>query len=158
MHRVVLSQLLLVVIALELLRPERADPSLSIFSRLIQFGIVIDCFATLTLHLRRMSTSDSSLAFVLRNVPLLTDTAFELATAVLMLGDTSPSIANDFLSGSLFVKPMAMGALGLMLSRSSSGVAGTDSTIFWLLSTSGVIMLAARPHLESRLMHAISKA
>ncbi|KAL5389112.1 hypothetical protein PMIN02_007460 [Paraphaeosphaeria minitans] len=153
-HRVLISQLLMVLVVVELLRSGRTDPFLSLVLVLIKVGLVADCISILTLRMRRLSGSSRLMAFLLRNVPLVTAPCAEMALTVRVLRENKPSTANKFLVGSVYAKTLAMGASCLILQGLHARMPGVDmwaeSAIFpRLLSVSGVLILASAPNIDS---------
>ncbi|KAF9730134.1 hypothetical protein PMIN01_12067 [Paraphaeosphaeria minitans] len=153
-HRVLISQLLMLLVAVELLRSGRADPLLSFVLGLMKIGLVADCISILTLRMRRLSGSSGVLAFLLRNVPIVTGPSAELALAIHVLRRNKPSTANSFLIGSVYAKPLAMGASCLILQGLHARIPGIDMPpespiVPWLLGVSGVLILASAPHIDS---------
>ncbi|KAF9730291.1 hypothetical protein PMIN01_12224 [Paraphaeosphaeria minitans] len=154
-HRVLISQLPMVLVAVELLRSGRTDPLLSLVLGLINIGLVADCNSILTLRMRRLSGSSGVLASLLRNVPIVTGPSAELALAIRVLRDNRPSSSDRFLVGSVYAKALAMGASCLILQglrgRSPRVDMPAESSIVpWLLGVSGVLVLASAPHIESK--------
>ena len=68
-HRFLIPQLLIVVTAIELLRPDRTDSLLYVLSGLIKIGLMADCISVVTLHVRGLSASNDFLAFLLCQTP-----------------------------------------------------------------------------------------
>ncbi|KAH8710262.1 hypothetical protein GQ44DRAFT_776633 [Phaeosphaeriaceae sp. PMI808] len=154
-HRILILQLLMVIAAIELFRLDQADSLLSVFSGLIKVGLVADCSSIVTFHLRRLSASNTILSFLLCNAPLISGSFVELAfTMVVLRGDT-PTMANRFLAGSVYAKPLVMGGFCLILHGLRTGFSGAEprtvesSIIPWVLGVSGVLVLVSAPRIES---------
>jgi Ca2+/H+ antiporter len=150
-----ISQLLMVLVAVELLRSGRTDPLLCLVLGLIKLGLVADCISILTLHMRRLSGSSSVLAFLLCNVPIVTGPSAELALAMHALRENKSSTTNMFLMGSVYAKALAMGASCLILQGLRARIPGIDMQaespiVPWVLGVSGVLILASAPHIDSK--------
>ncbi|KAL5410092.1 hypothetical protein PMIN04_010751, partial [Paraphaeosphaeria minitans] len=150
-HCALNSQLLMVVVIVELARSGRTDPLLSLLLGLIKIGLVADCISILTLRMRRLSGSSSFVAFLLCNIPIVTGPFAEMALTVHILREDKPSTANRFLVGNVYAKALAMGASCLILQALHARTPGVDirshsPIVPWLLSVSGVLVLASAPH------------
>lgn len=157
-HRVLISQLIVVVVAIELLRPNRADPLLSAVLEMIKIGLVADRISAVTLQLRRLFGSSRVLDFLLNKVPLVAGSSTELVLAILIFRNEKLSTAESFLIGSAYAKTLAMGALCLVLHGLCPGLPRVNTwTADWpivlrLLGSSGVLVFASAPRMESRCM------
>jgi Ca2+/H+ antiporter len=154
-HRVVISQLLVIIIAVELLRPDRLDLWLSVLLGLVKIGLVADCTSIVALRMRQISDSSGTIGLTPYKVPLVTAPFMELALVMLMLRQDHPSTANRFLVGSIYAKPMVIGALCLLLDGIRTGMpriqmrSVESATVFRLLALSGVLFLAPFPRVQS---------
>ncbi|OAL42521.1 hypothetical protein IQ07DRAFT_637652 [Pyrenochaeta sp. DS3sAY3a] len=154
-HRVLISQLLVIIVAIELLRPDQADPSLSLLLGLVKVVLVADCASIVTNRIRRLSASNRLLAFLIYRTPLITGPFAELALAMLILRGSTPSTAKRFLIGSVYAKPLVIGALCLMFHGLCTALPGIkmqtiESPITpWLIGVSGITVLVSAPHIES---------
>lgn len=154
-HRVLISQLLVIIVAIELLRPDRDDPLLSLLIGFVKVVLVADCASIITNHIRRLSASNRLLAFLIYRTPLITGPFAELALTVLILRGTTPSTAKRFLIGSVYAKPLVIGALCLVFHGLCTGLPGIkmqtiESPIApWLIGVAGVTVLVSAPHIES---------
>jgi hypothetical protein len=115
LHRVVISQLLLAIAAIQLLRPTAPDPLLLVVLRILEVGLVVSCIFPVTAQLRHRSGSNRMVDFLLYKGPFLADSLTELALTILLFRSGDVSAAENFLVGSTYAKPLAMGALFLIL-------------------------------------------
>jgi Ca2+/H+ antiporter len=154
-HRLLISQLLVVVVSIELLKPDRADPLLLGSLGLIKIALVADCISIATLRMRRISSSNEALNSLLCRVPFATGPFVELALATQMLRQNTPSSANRFLIGSIYAKLLLAGACCLILHGLRCASATVElrsakvSPVPWLLGVSGALILASAPQIES---------
>jgi hypothetical protein len=154
-HRILLSQLLVVTAAVELLRPDQTDHVLSVLLGVVKLALIVDCISIVTHHLIQLSVSNKVLDFVLYRTPLVTGPLSELALAMLMLKDGATSTAKNFLIGCVYVKPLLAGALCLGFYGPRPGSPGIQSqtTELPILSqfflVGGVLVMVSAPTVES---------
>jgi hypothetical protein len=152
-HRFLIPQLLIVVTAIELLRPDRTDSLLYVLSALIKIGLVADCISVVTLHVRGLSASNDFLAFLLCQTPLVTGPFAELALVVSVSRSNTPSSTKTFLIGGLYAKLMVIGSFCIMLHATRSIWTATSTMEGQigdlLLGFSGILVLASAPSIES---------
>jgi Ca2+/H+ antiporter len=154
-HRLLISQLLVVVVSIGVLKPERADPLLFGFLGLIKIALVADCISIVTLRMRRISSSNKALNSLLYRVPFATGPLVELALATQMLRQSTPSSANRFLIGSIYAKLLLAGGCCLILHGLRCASATVElrsakvSPVPWLLGVSGALILVSAPQIES---------
>lgn len=155
-HRVLISQLLVIIVAVELLTSDRDDPLLSLLSGLGKVVLVADCASIVTIHVKRLSASNQPLAYVAYKTSLVTGPFAELALTVLFLRGTTPSTAKRFLIGSVYAKLLAVGALCLVCRGLRTAFPGNDTQamespiVLGLLGVAGLTALACAPHIESK--------
>jgi Ca2+/H+ antiporter len=154
-HRLLASQLLVVVVFMELLKTDRPDPLLSVLLGLLKVALVADCTSIMTLRMRRIASSSKVLDSLLSRVPFAAVPVVELALAMQMLRQKPPSSANRFLTGSIYAKLLVAGACSTILYGLRCGSAAVElrstkmSPVPWLLGMSGALVLASAPQIES---------
>jgi Ca2+/H+ antiporter len=154
-HRLLASQLIVVVVSIELLKTDQLDPLLSILLGLLKVALVADCTSIMTLRMRRISSSSKALDALLSTVPFAAVPVVELALAMQMLKQKPPSSANRFLTGSIYAKLLVAGACSMILYSLQCGSATVElhstkmSPVPWLLGVSGALVLASAPQIES---------
>lgn len=155
-HRVLVSQLLLTIVAVELMRSVEADPLLSTILGMVKVGLVGDCIFSVVHQLRRRSSSRALLETVLCEAPLLTGSSTELVLTILFIRDETASAAEEFLIGTIYAKLLVIGAMclvshGLYLSSSDVTVwPEAWSDVLHLLIIGGILVFASAPQIQSR--------
>lgn len=154
-RRVLFTQMLVIIVSIELLRPDRTDLRLSILLGLVKIGLVADCTSIVILRIRRLSNSNRTLALLLHKAPFVTAPFMELAVVIITIKRDSPSSANRYLIGSIYAKALIIGAMSFVLHGLRPGLSGAgmrvvDSpTVFQLVRLSAVLFLAAVPRIRS---------
>jgi Ca2+/H+ antiporter len=159
LHRIVSAQLLVLITVTEFVQSLQNDPFLSMTLKLIKLGLVADRISAVAVRLRRSSSSHHSLKYLCAKIPLVTGLSTELGITVLALRGRSSSTVQRFLTGSVYVKLLAVGGLCLALSKSrfrfqrvSQFYTGRSSSA-WILGASGVFMLASPPSIKCKSYH-----
>jgi Ca2+/H+ antiporter len=148
-HRVLISQVLLAIAAIQILRPSEPDPLLSVILDTLKVGLAADCIFAVTVQLRCRSGSNRFIDFLLYKCPFVVGSFTELAFAVLLFRSGEALVAEQFLVGSIYAKLMAMGGLclithGLFWLQPTSSVWKLDrETTIQLLTLTGTLVLAS---------------
>ena len=157
LHRIVVWQMLLAIIAMRLMGPVKMDPLLLAGLGIIKLGLVGHFIFGVVVQLHRQSRSSSLLTTLLRKAPLLAGSSTELSMAILLLRTNRTVAAEQLFIGSVYAKVLVIGALclishGLYLPRPSSGAEMPIlSDIIRLLIVGGMLIIASAPRVQGTL-------
>lgn len=139
-HRIIFCYLVVVSMAVEFLRLDYADTLLSILLGVVRLALVVDCILIISQHLMRMSASHRTLAIFVSQMPFITGPLAEFELTRLLLTDDAATMANTFLIGCVYAKPLAAGALCFALYNLHSGGPGMYSYTNILMDVSKVFL------------------